>query len=124
MSTIINRTPREWVETCDRCGGCGKVQRREHFALWTPDEYEHVQPLDAKHDVPADAYVCTAAPGGTINEACREGIEIAKLVGRPVAFQFNGAVAVLRADSDPVAVMRAWWKRAYGKTYEESMAER
>jgi len=120
----IVRTPREWDEQCWHCKGSGQVHKRERFALWTPDEYEHVQPLDQKHDVPPNAYVCTAAPGSSIFEACKEGVGLARTVGRPVAFEFNGAVAVCRADSDPDKVAKAWWLRAYGKTYEQSAAER
>ena len=89
MTAPIVRAQREWVENCDRCGGSGKIHRREQFALWTPYEYKQVRPLDPKHDAPSDAYVCTAVHGGTIGEACREAIDIAKMVGRPVAFEFN-----------------------------------
>jgi len=120
----IKRTPRQWTESCRTCNGTGTVHEREHFSLWTPDEYERVQPLDPKHDAPADAYVCTTCPGATIFEACREAAEIAKQVHRPVAFEFNGTIAVIRADSDPVAVAKEWWKRAYGKTYEQDAANR
>jgi len=59
-----------------------------------------------------------------IFEACREGVVLAATVGRPVAFEFNGAVAVCRTGGDPEAIAKAWWKRAYGKTYEESMRDR
>lgn len=120
----VVRTPREWTEQCRECCGTGHVSRRERFSLWTPDEFEQREPIDPKHDLPRDAYVCTAAPGATIFEACKEGIGLSKMVGRPVAFEFNGAVAVCRSDSDPDNVAKAWWERAYGKTYEQSMAER
>ena len=120
----VVRTPREWTETCRECRGAGHVHKRQHFALWTPDEWDHVPPLVPKDDVPRDAYVCTAAAGASIFEACREGVEIACIVQRPVAFEFNGAVAICRADSDPTAVAKEWWKRAYGQTYEQAMANR
>jgi hypothetical protein len=119
----MKRTPREWTETCRTCRGSGQTHHRQHFALWTPDEFEP-QPLDPKHDVPSDALVCTAVYGSSIFEACREGVELAQMTGRPIAFECNGSVAILRADSDPVAIAKAWWKRAYGRTYEQSMAER
>jgi hypothetical protein len=124
MTPKIVRTPKKWTEPCRECGGSGHVQKREYFALWTPDEYEGTETLDPKHDVPQNAYVCTAVPGSTINEACREAIGLVKLVNRPVAFEFNGAVAVCHQDSDPDRIVRAWWLKAYGETYEQSMAKR
>lgn len=108
---IINRTPREWVEDCDRCGGTGKRHRRQHFALWTPDEYEHVQPIP---DAPAGAYVCTAAPGSSIMEACREAMTIVALVKRPVAFSSNGRTVVARDGDDPDQLAQNWWDRING----------
>ena len=130
MTTKVIRTPKKWTEECRECCGSGYVHKREHFALWTPDEYMATMPecgppkLDAKHDVPADAVVCSAMGGSTIFEACAEGVGLAKVYGRPVAFEFNGAVAICRADSDPNTVAKVWWKRAYGKTYEQAMKER
>ncbi len=121
MTPKINRTPKEWTEPCGQCHGTGVVHKRQFFALWTPDEYEHVEPL---HDAPPDAYVCTTAPGASIGEAVREGIEIAQTINRPVAFEFNGTMAIVQADSDLDTVYRDWWKRAYGETYEESLAKR
>jgi hypothetical protein len=119
----IVRTPREWAETCRHCNGKGVVARREHFALWTPDEYR-AEPLDARHDAPHDAYVCTGVPGATIFEACKEGVTLAAIVKRPVAFEFNGAVAVCREGEDPGAIAKAWRIRAYGMTHEQAMRER
>jgi hypothetical protein len=125
----VIRTPKEWTETCDKCRGTGNVHKRQRFFLWTPDEYLELMPdrdplkLDVKHDVPADAVVCSVHGGATIFESCREGIELAKLYKRPVVFEFNGAVAICRGDSDPDTVGKAWWKLAYGKTYEESLAD-
>lgn len=124
------RTPREWIEQCRSCGGSGHIQKRESFALWTPDEWAANmpgfprEPLDPKFDVPPDAYVCEPVGGCSIFEACKEAVTIAREVGLAVAFEFNGAVAIVRADSDPIAVAKAWWKRAYGETYEEAMARR
>jgi hypothetical protein len=131
MAEKMIRTPKEWDETCGTCRGAGTVHKREHFALWTPDEYvahmgpEYVQSkLDPKHDVPANAVVCSAVGGGSIFEACKEGVALARAYGRPVAFEFNDAVAICHADADPEDVAKRWWKRAYGKTYEQSAADR
>lgn len=126
----IVRTPREWTEPCARCGGTGNVQKRERFALWTPDEYASevkngsLSVIDPKHDVPKDAYVCQVMGGSDIWGTCREAVDIAIRVDRPVAFLFNDTIAVCRSDSDPEKVAREWWKRCYGKTPEESMRDR
>lgn len=130
------RTPREWDETCSNCHGAGKVHKRESFSLWTPEEHAASMPAEyatikldpAKHRgvgaVPANAVLCSAHAGASIFEACKEAVTLAREFGRPVAFEFNEAVAVCHSDSDPAAVAKTWWKLAYGKTYEQSMAER
>jgi hypothetical protein len=124
------RTPKEWDESCRECGGSGHVHRQERFVLWTPEEgaaaglgkkFFHI---DAKYDVPRDAYVCVAQAGASIFEACEEAIDIARIARRPVAFEFSGAVAVCFGTSDPEKVAKAWWNRAYGKSYEQSMKDR
>ena len=135
MANEMIRTPREWNEACRECGGTGIVHKREHFSLWTPDEYmetimaEHGPPTlgprcKGASDVPPNAMICTVFGGASILEACREGVTLARAAGRPVAFEFNEAVAICRADSDPEKISKAWWRLAYGKTYEQSMAER
>jgi hypothetical protein len=130
------RTPKEWDETCWQCKGSGIVHKREIFALWTPEEHAALMPakyatikLDpAKHRgvgaVPTNAVICSAHAGASIFEACKEAVTLARAFGRPVAFEFNEAVAVCHADSDPITVAKTWWKLAYGKTYEEAMADR
>ena len=119
----IVRVPREWEEPCQNCGGCGLVSRRERFSLWTPDEYvADATSLSELHDIPTDAYVCVAVPGGNIWDACREGVEIARRVGHVVAFEFNGKAVVCRADSTAVDVAKELWFRIYGKTYEQSQS--
>ena len=131
MADKMIRTPREWDEPCRECRGSGQVHKRERFSLWTPDEYtaamgpEYGPPkLDAKHDVPSNAMVCSAMGGSSIFEACKEGVGLANATARPVAFEFNGTVAVCFHGSDPEDVAKRWWKRAYGKTYEQSMQDR
>ena len=108
----VIRKPREWDEKCDRCSGTGTVHRKQHFALWTPDEWSHVQPITDGR-VPADAYVCTVAAGASINDSCIEGVQIAALVNRPVAFEFNGMAVVCRPGDDATTVADDWWQRAY-----------
>jgi hypothetical protein len=106
------RTPKEWTETCRECGGAGTVHKRESFSLWTPDEYEQTQPIDAKHDAPKNAYVCTVSAGASLFAAVREGVELARLVERPVAFVFNGLLAICRAGDDPKAIADEWRNHA------------
>ena len=124
------RKAKEWDERCRGCGGKGMVHKVEHFNLWTPEEYAEVMghPMETESVVTAagvvNAIVCVAHGGASIFEACKEGVTIAKEVGRPVVFEFNGKLVVCHADSDPVDVAEEWWKVAYGKTYEESMRDR
>jgi hypothetical protein len=130
------RTPKEWDETCPQCKGVGKVHMRESFALWTPEEHAKDMPpefatikldpakLRGVGAVPTNAVICSAHAGASVFEACKEAVTLALVYGCPVAFEFNGAVAVCHSDSDPVAVAKTWWKLAYGKTYEQSAAER
>lgn len=122
----IIRTPKQETRICSHCRGTGRVEWRQHFALWTPDEWKSDYPRDMSgYDGPSDAYICTASPGGTIFEACKEGVEIStRLAGRPVAFEFNGAWVVCYMGNDPDHIAKVWWKKAYGKTYEESMRDR
>jgi hypothetical protein len=131
MTEKMIRTPKEWDETCRECQGTGKVHKREHFSLLTPDEQAKLfgpdrapTVFDTKHDVPANAVVCWAGAGASIFEACTEGVTLARAFGRPVAFEFNETVVVCSSDADPEDVAKRWWKRAYGKTYEQSAADR
>ena len=123
----MKRTQKEWNGPCRNCGGTGTVHKRQTFALWTPEEYEWAgrpPTLPSSSNVPENTYVCEAAPGASINEAVREAIEIASVVKRPVAFEFNGVIAICSEASDAETVVRLWWRRAYGKSYEQSMSER
>src|SRR5277367_6958272 len=129
MTEKIVRVPKEWDESCQTCRGAGVVHKAERFHLWTPDEYERLMgnppsDIDPKHDAPSNAYLCHAMGGATIFEACKEGVALAKTVARPVVFEFNDALAVCHADSEPEDVAKRWWLKAYGKTYEQSMRDR
>lgn len=130
MADKVIRKPKQWTEKCRECSGSGHVTWREHFSLWTPDEGAEMG-LDATHfqlspqfDVPRNAYICVAHGGASIFEACKEGVGLAAIVDRTVVFEFNGAVAECRPGADPAIVAKVWWRRAYGKTYEESMKDR
>jgi hypothetical protein len=50
--------------------------------------------------------------------------DIAKRARRPVAFDFNGRIVVVRGNDDPQRIARAWWQRTYNETPEESFAKR
>ena len=124
MTNRMIRTPREWDEQCHECRGTGVVHKREHFALWTPDEYMESlagygpPTIDQKHkgasDVPVNALICCVHAGASIFEACKEGVALALAAGRPVAFAFNDTVAICHVDSEPDQVSIAWSERMYG----------
>lgn len=126
MTTPIIRTRREWDEQCSNCRGTGTVHRRQHFALVTIDEWRarFGDDFHGADQLPAGTLACFAGAGSVIGEACREAVAIALSIDRPVSFEFNGAVVVAHADSDPDALVREWWPRAHGRTYEESMRDR
>jgi hypothetical protein len=107
-------------------GGKGFIHRRQMFALWTCDEHPATE-LDGRIDkaqIPADAYACTAVPGATVLESCRGGAEIASEINRPVVFVANGILVVVHPGADPKAVANDWWRRMYGKSWEQSLSER
>lgn len=124
----MKRIPKEWDEACGKCGGTGTVHKRERFALMTPEEHAPhpiVLDIELAADVPEDAVVCKAYGGCTIFEACKEAVDVSLRNSlRPVAFAFNGHLAIVRAGDDPDEVAKAWWQRAYGKTHEQSMQNR
>lgn len=123
------RTPKEWTECCSACGGAGKIQKREYFQLWTQEEYRHhmgeeFAAMRPKLDVPERYEQCTAVGGAGIHAAVEEGIGLARQLGRPVAFEFNGEVVRVSAGSDADRIVRAWWQAVYHETPEESFAKR
>lgn len=118
------RVPKEWDETCSACQGTGNVHKRESFSLWTPEEYAQFRSfedektkLDPKckggDDLPANVVICMVRGGASLFKTCKEGVTLARVYGRPVAFEFNGTLAICWADSDPEDVAKRWWKRLY-----------
>jgi hypothetical protein len=115
----VKRTPRKWTEVCKTCNGSGKTHHREHFNLSTPEESGH------ELDVPEDSLVCDVIGGcPSIFECCKEAASMAGTFKRPVAFQFNQTVAVVRPGQDPTEAAKTWWQTEYGRSYEESMRDR
>jgi hypothetical protein len=105
--------------TCRICHGHGTVI--ESYAL-APCERER---LDECFDgVPADV-VCAAVVGSfDIFTACKEAVDVAKRARRPVAFDFNDQLVVVRSDDDPDKIARAWWQLAHNETPEATFARR
>ncbi len=106
---LFDRRPR--TSTCPRCDGCGHVV--EPYALMP---HEHLE------GAPADALCAAVAGSFGIFAVCREAAELAGRAGRPVAFDFNDHLVVVRAGDDPDRVARSWWQRAYGETPEAMFA--
>ena len=100
-------------QTCPRCRGCGTVD--DGYAL-APAE-----PFDG---APAGAVHASVVGASDIFEASREAVDLARLAGRPVAFEFNDQVVVARAGDDPDKISRAWWQRQYNETPEATFARR
>jgi hypothetical protein len=115
MKTDTIRVPKEWDEACETCRGKGIVHKLERFELWTPAEYldvvGHAYKLDAKYNAPSNAMVCVAHAGANITSVCKEGVALARDFGVPVVFEFNDAIAICHADSDPDDVVEQWHKR-------------
>lgn len=112
-SLFSSRPVRE--HACSACRGSGSVT--EPYALawcefpfrWTPD----------------GAIPAIVVGSSSIFEATREAAEIAGRAGQTVAFEFiGGRIVSVSPGQDPDMVARTWWISEYGKTPEESMADR
>ncbi len=99
------------TSTCPRCDGCGRVVKA--YSLMP---HEHLE------GAPADALCASVVGSFDIFTACREAGELADRTGRPVAFDFNDHLVVVRAGDDPDRVARSWWQRAYGESPEATFA--
>lgn len=51
----------------------------------------------------------TVWPGTRIEEAIPRKIILAKLVGRPIMFDFNGVTLITEGHSNPDIVLRTYW---------------
>lgn len=98
---------------CTRCRGSGTIH--EPYAL---------VPAERVRRAPKGAILGQVVGCSSIFEACREARDIAVLARRPVAFDFNCALVVVRPTDDYRAVARKWWKKAYGETPEETARRR
>ena len=98
---------------CTSCGGRGHVD--QPYALrWTP----------TLMGAPPDAATATVVGTVSIFETTREASEIARQAKRTVAFYFMDKLVVVEPHDDAGQVARRWWLEFYGKSYEESVAER
>jgi len=99
---------------CPRCRGCGTIVEAYALAYWD-------EPLDG---APADALRAFVVGSFDISTSCREAADLARISGRPVAFEFNGQIVVVCGNDDPDQVARTWWLRHYGETPEASFSRR
>jgi hypothetical protein len=99
---------------CLHCLGSGRSRKGGSYWL-APDE--------SAPEVPGEVAALPIA-SCTIFEAAREASQIARHGDVVVTFRFNNQDVIVRQDSDPDLVARRWWITEYGKTPEESMAER
>jgi hypothetical protein len=106
----------ERVEQCSRCRGAGSYV--DPYALLPGSRHELGL---ARH---AGMVIATPAGASDIFECCREAAEIAERAKRPVAFQFNAQVVVVKPGDNPNLVARAWWQAVYGETPEATMEKR
>lgn len=101
--------------TCQHCRGSGETV--EGYAL-------HASTRERTKVTIPDAIHAVVAGASTIREATLEAHEVATRSQRPVVFDFNGQIVVVRHDDDPEKVWRDWWMKAYGQTPEQSYASR
>jgi hypothetical protein len=100
-------------QTCPHCRGCGTVV--EAYALAPTERFD---------GAPANALPAFVVGSFDIFTASEEAVDLAKSASRPVAFEFNGQVVVVREDDGPDKISRAWWKRQYNETPEATFARR
>lgn len=122
------RKPKTLTKCCPTCRRGGwKVQQR--FALMTEEEQiecfgKRGYKVEQIQGAPANAERCYAGAGGSIGECVTEGVKLAKLLKKPVAFEFNGKTVVCREGDNPERLYRKWWSEMYHETPEQSFARR
>ncbi len=102
------------VCACARCSGSGYLVR-PYWLVPAP-----VPP----HGAPPDSIWATTRGTAHIREATLEASELARRANRPVAFDFNDLLVVVRPHDDPEEVWRSWWLAKYGETPEQTAARR
>jgi hypothetical protein len=109
----MKRTPKLITECCPTCRRDG-WQRRENFSLWTEEEAGSLT-RGRVPGAPENAEQCIVVSGAHVSSAVTEGIGLAKMLGKPVAFLFNDTPIILHADSDAEEALRRWLgaRRAY-----------
>ncbi len=109
---FVDRAPQ--VCACARCSGSGYLVR-PYWLVPAP-----VPP----HGAPPDSIWATTRGTAHIREATLEASELARRANRPVAFDFNDLLVVVRPHDDPEEVWRSWWLAKYGETPEQTAARR
>jgi len=98
---------------CARCRGTGHVRERSQelepdLTRQSTDQILYARPLVSSY----------------IFDATRHASDIARRSGLEVRFEFMDRTVSVGPTSDPDLVARDWWISEYGKTPEESRAER
>jgi hypothetical protein len=118
------RKPRQIVSECWTCHR-GGWKRHEPYALRTEEEqFEMWGKIEQLPSAPEGAEICDVTISSSITEAIKEGKELANLLNKPVAFDFNRQLVVVYKDSNVDQLYRKWWFDMYGETPEESYAKR
>lgn len=102
------------VRACSRCSGSGYLVLPYWLAPWPV-------PLAG---APPDSIWATTVGSAHIREATLEASELARRANRPVAFDFNDLLVVVRPHDDPEEVWRSWWMAKHGETPEQTAARR
>lgn len=112
------------TKVCAHCRGKGTITT--HYAILTEDEQRAIFKREPKDIVgaPPEAERAFSDTGAPIYECCDEAVELARIIKKPVAFNFGGKLVVAYPDSESDQLMRKWWKEVYHKSYEESLKER
>lgn len=109
---FVDRAQR--VRACSRCSGSGYLV----LPYWLA--HSSVPPAGA----PPDSIWATTRGTAHVREATLEASELARRANRPVAFDFNDLLVVVRPHDDPEEVWRSWWLAKHGETPEQTAARR
>lgn len=116
------RKPKIENTCCPTCKRAGFLQV-ESFCLMTEDEQRdcfkgklaHGIERDLIGKVPYNAEKCYVTGAASVDRCITEGIDLARRLGRPVAFEFNTKIVICREDDDMMALYRKWYGKAlYG----------
>lgn len=116
------------TKTCPRCKRPGWTERVWRHLLTEEEQMKSFEKLGLQIEnvkgAPPGAERCYVSLSSTIHETVVEGKEIATMMNKPVAFDFNGHTVVVYKDSDVAKTVEDWWFRMYGETQAETFAKR